>query len=421
MSNNHGQKLAGKIAVITGGSSGIGLATAKRFVEEGAHVVITGRREKELKEAAAFIKRNVTTVVGDVSRLEDLDRLYAVVKEKHGHIDVLFANAGAGTIAPLAVATEAHFDQTFDVNVKGLFFTVQKALPLFKDGGSIILTSSVSNVLGLPGFSTYAPSKPNKRPPNLLRRSRWVAGVSQKKSRLLSRSLLLTKALTSPAWISPSMAAWPRSDPGITRDRITTMSYAIIGFGKIGHALAKAFARKGIEVSVATTRDPGSFAADAAAIGPTIIPKALAEAVQADIVFLAVRFEAHPGVARALPTWRGKTIIDVTNAYGVPPEELGGLPSSKFVAQAFTGARLVKGFNHLVAAVLDQDPAVHGGRRVVFLASDDDGAAAEIGALAETLGFAPIKLGGLSEGGLLVQARGNSWGRLIFKDLVKFD
>ena len=159
MSNNLGQKLAGKIAVITGGSSGIGLATAKRFVEEGAHVVITGRREKELKEAAAFIERNVTTVVGDVSRLEDLDRLYAVVKEKHGHLDILFANAGAGTIAPLAVATEAHFDQTFDVNVKGLFFTVQKALPLFKDGGSIILNSSVSNVLGLPGFSAYAASK----------------------------------------------------------------------------------------------------------------------------------------------------------------------------------------------------------------------------------------------------------------------
>lgn len=123
------KKLEGKIAVITGGSSGIGLATAKRFVDEGAHVVITGRREKELKEAAAFIERNVTTVVSDVSRLEDLERLYAVVKEKHGHIDILFANAGAGTIAPLALATKAHFDQTFDVNVKGLFFTVQKALP----------------------------------------------------------------------------------------------------------------------------------------------------------------------------------------------------------------------------------------------------------------------------------------------------
>jgi len=200
------------------------------------------------------------------------------------------------------------------------------------------------------------------------------------------------------------------------------MSYAIIGFGKIGQALAKAFARSGIEVAVATTRDPESFASDAAAIGSTIIPKTLTEAVKADIVFLAVRFESHQDVAKALPTWKGKTIVDVTNAYGVSAEDLGGQPSSaKVVAQAFTGGKLVKGFNHLAAAVLDQDPSVHGGRRVVFLASDDDGAAAEIAALAEKLGFAPIKLGGLSEGGLLVQARGNSWGQLIFKDLVKFD
>jgi NAD(P)-dependent dehydrogenase (short-subunit alcohol dehydrogenase family) len=159
MSNNNGQKLAGKIAVITGGSSGIGLATAKRFVEEGAQVVITGRREKELKEAAALIGRNVTTVAGDISRLEDLDRLYAVVKEKHGHIDVLFANAGWGEVAPLETATEAHFDQTFDLNVKGTFFTAQKALPLFKDGGSIILNSSVANVRGDPAFTVYAASK----------------------------------------------------------------------------------------------------------------------------------------------------------------------------------------------------------------------------------------------------------------------
>src|SRR5512133_2964031 len=224
------------------------------------------------------------------------------------------------------------------------------------------------------------------------------------------------KVHMSPSWISPSMVAWRRSDPGRS-----TMRYAIVGFGKIGHALAKAFGRKGIEVSVATTRDPKSFASDAAAIGSAIIPKTLADAVTADIIFLAVRFEAHPEVAKALPTWQGKIIVDVTNAYGVPPEELGGQPSSKFVAQAFTGARLVKGFNHLLAAVLDQDPAVQGGRRVVLLASDDDGAAEEIGKLAENLGFSPIKLGGLSEGGLLVQARGNSWGRLIFKDLVKFD
>ena len=199
------------------------------------------------------------------------------------------------------------------------------------------------------------------------------------------------------------------------------MSYAIIGFGKIGHALARAFARSGIEVSVATTRDPKSFAADAAAIGPGIIPATLAEAVKADVIFLAVRFEAHPEVAKALPTWEGKTIVDVTNTYGVSPEELGGPSSSRVVARAFTGGRLVRGFNHLVAAVLEQDPAVQGGRRVVFLASDDDGAAAEIGALAEKLGFAPIQLGGLSEGGLLVQTRGKSWGQLIFKDLVKFD
>jgi predicted dinucleotide-binding enzyme len=197
------------------------------------------------------------------------------------------------------------------------------------------------------------------------------------------------------------------------------MSYAIIGFGKIGQALAKAFARSGIEVSVATTRDPESFTSAVAAIGPGIIPKKLAEAVKADIVFLAVRYESHRDVAKALPTWKGKTIIDVTNAYGVSSEELGGQPSSKVVAQAFTAARLVKGFNHLAAAVLDQDPAVHGGRRVVFLASDDDGAAALVAALAEQLGFAPVNLGKLEEGGALVHARDKRWGPLIFQDLFK--
>ena len=197
------------------------------------------------------------------------------------------------------------------------------------------------------------------------------------------------------------------------------MTCSIIGFGPIGQALAKAFARKGIDVSVATTRDPESFASVAAAIGPTILPKTLAEAVKADIIFLAVRFDSHQDVANALSTWKGKTIVDVTNTQ-VPPEELGGQPSSMVVARSFTGVRLVKGFNHLGASVLAQDPAVHGGRRVVFLASDDDEAAAEIGALAENLGFSPVQLGRLSEGGLLVHARGNSWGRLIFKDLVTF-
>jgi predicted dinucleotide-binding enzyme len=198
------------------------------------------------------------------------------------------------------------------------------------------------------------------------------------------------------------------------------MSYAIIGFGDIGQALAKAFARKGIAVSVVTTRDPDRFAVHAAAIGPGITPKTLAEAVRADVIFLAVRFEAHPDVAKTLPGWQGKIIVDVTNAHGVPEEQLGGQPSAKVVTQAFAGGRLVKGFNHLVAVVLQQDPAVHDGRRVVFLTSDDEAAAEEIAALAENLGFAAVKLGGLSEGRLLVQAHGNSWGRLIFEDLVKF-
>ena len=202
-------------------------------------------------------------------------------------------------------------------------------------------------------------------------------------------------------------------------ENIVAKSYAIIGFGKIGKALAKAFARKGVEVSVATTRTPESCAAKAAAIGRGIIPVTLGEAVKADVIFLAVRFESHPDVARVLPDWQGKIIVDVTNAYGVPPEKLGG-PSAKFVAQAFAGGTLVKGFNHLGAAILEQDPSVHGGNRAVFLSGDDESATAEIAALAERLGFAAINLGALSEGGLLVQAHGNTWGQLIFQDLIKF-
>ncbi|GLY29254.1 coenzyme F420-dependent NADP oxidoreductase [Kineosporia sp. NBRC 101731] len=198
------------------------------------------------------------------------------------------------------------------------------------------------------------------------------------------------------------------------------MNYAIIGFGTIGQALAKAFARSGIQVSVATTRAPESLASAAAAIGPELVPTDLAQALTADIIFLAVPFGSHPDVARALPSWTGKTIVDVTNAYGVSPEQLGDKSSAQVVAQAFTGAKLMKGFNHLVAGVLEQDPAVQGGRRVVFLASDDEGAAAQVGALAEALGFAPVDLGGLAEGGLLVQASGTTWGQLIFKDLVTF-
>ncbi|HET8596461.1 MAG TPA: NADPH-dependent F420 reductase [Castellaniella sp.] len=196
------------------------------------------------------------------------------------------------------------------------------------------------------------------------------------------------------------------------------MSYAIIGFGQIGRALAKAFARKGIEVSVATTRAPESFASDAAAIGPAVIPAHLAQAVKADVIFLAVRFESHPDVAKALLSWKGKTIIDVMNTFATT-EELDGLPSSAAVAKTFSGARLVKGFNHLAAAVLDQNPAVEGGRRVVFLSSDDAEAVPPVAALAERLGFAPVNLGRLEEGGALVHARDKVWGPLIFQDLFK--
>jgi NAD(P)-dependent dehydrogenase (short-subunit alcohol dehydrogenase family) len=152
-------RLSGKIAVVTGGNSGMGLVTAKRFVEEGAHVVITGRRQKELDEAVAHIGKNVTAVQADVSRLEDLDRLYAKVREKHGRIDILFANAGVGQLSPLGAITEEHFDREFDINVKGVLFTVQKALPLFKDGGSIILNASVAGRKGMGGFSVYSATK----------------------------------------------------------------------------------------------------------------------------------------------------------------------------------------------------------------------------------------------------------------------
>ncbi len=153
------KKLEGKVAVVTGANSGIGLATAKRFADEGAYVFITGRRQNELDAAVKQIGRNVTGVQGDVSKLEDLDRLYAIVKKEKGHIDILFANAGWGEFAPLGQITEEHYDKTFDVNVKGVVFTVQKALPLFHDGGSIMLNASIAGSKGFPMFSTYNATK----------------------------------------------------------------------------------------------------------------------------------------------------------------------------------------------------------------------------------------------------------------------
>src|SRR6266481_3382556 len=152
------KKLEGKTAVITGGTEGIGLATAKLFVKEGAHVFIMGRRRKELDEAVNTIGSSVTGVQGDVAKLADLDRLYETVKKK-GRIDIVFANAGYGEFASLGSITEEHFDKLFDVNVKGTLFTVQKALPLLNDGGSIILTGSVASVKGTPAFWVYGATK----------------------------------------------------------------------------------------------------------------------------------------------------------------------------------------------------------------------------------------------------------------------
>jgi len=153
------KRLEGKTAVITGGSTGIGLATAQRFVQEGVHVFITGRRQNELDKAVKQIGKNVTGVQGDVSNLADLDRLYTAVKEQKGHIDILFANAGVGQRAPLGTITEAQFDEIFDINVKGLLFTVQKALPLFHDGGSIILNASIGASKGVGATSVYSATK----------------------------------------------------------------------------------------------------------------------------------------------------------------------------------------------------------------------------------------------------------------------
>jgi len=153
------KKLTGKIALVTGASSGIGLAAAKRFVAEGAFVFITGRRHKTLDNAVKSIGSNVTAVPGDVSNLADLDRLFETIKKQKGHLDIVFANVGWGEFVPLGQITEEHFDKTFNANVKGLVFTVQKALPLLRDGSSIVLNASITSSTGTPAFSIYSASK----------------------------------------------------------------------------------------------------------------------------------------------------------------------------------------------------------------------------------------------------------------------
>jgi NAD(P)-dependent dehydrogenase (short-subunit alcohol dehydrogenase family) len=153
------RKLEGKIAVVTGGSAGIGFGTAKRFVEEGAHVFITGRRQAELDKAVAEIGRNVTAIQADASSLADIDRIYSIVKERAGRIDVLFVNAGFYAFGTFGEITEEHFDKTFNTNVRGLLFAVQKALPLLSKGSSVILNGSIASIKGYPSFSVYDATK----------------------------------------------------------------------------------------------------------------------------------------------------------------------------------------------------------------------------------------------------------------------
>ncbi|WP_334543915.1 NADPH-dependent F420 reductase [Rhizobium leguminosarum] len=197
------------------------------------------------------------------------------------------------------------------------------------------------------------------------------------------------------------------------------MNYSIIGSGSVGMALASQFVRHGISAGVANSRGRDAVAAVLGGHGEVLHALTIEEAVKADFIILAVPFWAHRDVAKAAIDWKGKIIIDVTNAYGVPLSDLGNEPSSSLVAKAMLGARLVKAFNHLPAGVLAQDPKTAEGRRVVFLSSDDEGATSEVANLVRRLGFAPVSLGKIAEGGRLVQAQDKSWAPLIFQDFFK--
>jgi 8-hydroxy-5-deazaflavin:NADPH oxidoreductase len=197
------------------------------------------------------------------------------------------------------------------------------------------------------------------------------------------------------------------------------MKYAIIGSGKIGTALARTFARKNIEVAIANSHGPQTLVSLRKELGPSVIPQSIQDALKAEMIFLAVPFSAHKDVAKQLKQWKGKIVVDLTNAFHVAPEELGGILSSEIVSQAFAGARLVKGFNHLPAAQLGTNPSLEGQRQVVFLSSNDADASATVTAVATQLGFAPVELGRLDQGGALLHVVGGRPGGLLFQNLAK--
>jgi predicted dinucleotide-binding enzyme len=194
------------------------------------------------------------------------------------------------------------------------------------------------------------------------------------------------------------------------------MTYSIIGSGNVGTALARQFARSGITVGIANTRGPVSIAPLANELGPKVVALELQEALKAEVVILAVPFRAHTAVAKALSDWSGKVVVDAMNTYGVSPEELNGQASTDVVAAAFPGAKVVKTLNQLPAKLLAQDPSVNGGQRVMFVSSNDESAEVLLAKLVADLGFAPVILGKVNEGGMLIGMGGS----LILQNLIKY-
>jgi hypothetical protein len=197
------------------------------------------------------------------------------------------------------------------------------------------------------------------------------------------------------------------------------MNYSIIGSGNIGTALARLFAGKNIKVAIANSRGPETLASLTKKLGPSVIPQSVQDAYKAGVIFLAVPFPAHKEVAKQFKTWKGKVVVDVTNALDVAPKDLGGRLSSEIVSKAFVGARLVKAFNHLPAAQLGTNPTLKGKRQVVFVSSNDADASATVAKVATRLGFAPIELGRLDEGGVPLHSLDGKPGGLLFQNVEK--